>query len=279
MDLVKAFKQGIVTRQGEKEKKSFWASDCERNAFDLYHAWKGTPPTNPFDHKSLWRFACGKAAEDELLLVLAEQEVIIPVPDGGQHHVEFDYKGVPISGYVDATVSDGTFCEIKSFYGDYQARDLLQGRPKLSYLKQLAVYMYAEKLDRGILYMVPMPMGDHFQFILEQVAEGKFQCNDQSFDLTEEFERWKELYENNVLPGVEPPSDYVYKYDIEAMDWTKVSKGDISKARNGHKVIGDWQVPYSPYKELIIEREGTTEGYTLDELTRIKELTDGYTKW
>jgi len=275
MDLVKAFKQGIVAQDGDKEKKSFWASDCERNAFDLYHAWKGTPPTNPFDQKSLWRFACGKAAEERLVDILQYQGVVAEA--GDQHRIEFDYKGVPITGYADLKLTDGTVCEIKSYYGDYQASDLLAGNPKLSYLKQLAVYMYAERLGQGILYMVPMPMGEHFQFILHQTDEGKFTCNEQSFDLTEEFERWKELYENNILPGVEPPSDYVYKYDIETMDWTKVPKSNISKARNGHKVIGDWQVPYSPYKELIIEREGTTEGYSLEELERIKEITAGYT--
>lgn len=58
-----------------------------------------------------------------------------------------------------------------------------------------------------------------------------------------------------------------------------MSKGDISKARNGHKVLGDWQILYSPWKDLIIKRQGAELGYNAEEITKIKQLTEGYTTW
>lgn len=277
LDVTSIVAKNIVAENDkrEHEKKSFWASDCERNAFDLYHAWIGTPPTNPFDAKSLWRFACGKAAEECILAQIKDELA----EDGDQYRIEFEWEGVPITGYADAKLKDGTIVEIKSYYGEYQAKDMLAGAPKLSYLKQLAVYMYAEKLKKGLLYMVPMPMGEHFQFVLEQTSEGVFECNGVTFDIVDEFVRWKKLYEDNIKPKIEPVSEYRYKYDLDTLDWRSISKSQISQARNGHKVLGDWQILYSPYKDLIVEKEGTDLGYTLQELALIKEKTTGYTNW
>jgi hypothetical protein len=68
---------------------------------------------------------------------------------------------------------------------------------------------------------------------------------------------------------------------IEEIDWAKISKSNITKARNNRKVIGDhpFWVHYSPYKNLILEKEGVTPGYTDKEIEKIKELTKGYSKW
>jgi hypothetical protein len=41
--------------------------------------------------------------------------------------------------------------------------------------------------------------------------------------------------------------------------------------------VGDWQVAYSNYKDLIVKQEGTTLGYSLEELALINKLTAGYT--
>lgn len=280
MDLVSLHRQSLLAEEAAShEKNSFWASDSEKNGFDIYHAWMGTEPTNPFDAKSLWRFKCGKSAEEKLIELFKEREVM--EEGGDQYRTEFEWNGIPISGYADIKLKTGEICEVKSYYGDYMAKDLTMGKPKTNYLKQLAVYMYAEKLDRGILYMVPMPMGEHYQFYLRQVAQGEFELENGliSFNLEEEFARWKKLYNENIVPKIEPKSEYRYKYPVETLDWRSVPKGDISKARNGHKVLGSWQVTYSPYMDLIIAQEGSERGYTLKELEIIKEKTQGFSNW
>ena len=266
------------TSREQKEKTSFWASDVEKNAFDIYHRFIGTKPTNPFDAKSLWRFKCGELAEEGLVHFLDKQGIVEKAGED-QLHVEFEWNSIRISGYADIVLKSGEVCEVKSYYGEYNAKYLLAGKPKTNYLKQLAVYMYALKIPTGILYMVPMPMGEHYQFQLEQIAEGIFRCNDLEFDLTDEFARWEQLYKEHVIPKIEPKSEFVYKYPVATLDWKKVSKSQIGLARNGHKVIGSWQAIYSPYLGLIIAQEGAERGYTLAEIEIIKQKTTGYSTW
>lgn len=264
-----------LIREEQKKKESFWASDAEKSAFDIYHKFMGTPETNPPDGKTLWRFKCGELAEDGVVEALKKEDLI---EHGGdeQLRVELQYQNITITGKVDIILKDGNLFEAKSFYGPYMESDFKKGIVKTNYLKQLATYLYALKKAVGYLFMVPMPMGEFYQFQLVQYAPGKFRCNDIEFDLIEEFDRWVKIYNENVLPKKEPVCEYRYKYPIEEIDWSKISKADITKARNGHKVIGDWQVLYSPYKKLIIEREGTKEGYSAEEMALIKELTKGY---
>jgi hypothetical protein len=83
---------------------------------------------------------------------------------------------------------------------------------------------------------------------------------------------------------VEPESDYRYKYLIDTIDWAKVPKSKITEARMGRVVLGDWQAKYSPYKDLIVDREAKMMGKTFDgyigysaeEIEKIKELTKGF---
>ena len=37
-----------------KEKTSFWASETEVMAFDIYHRWLGTKPTNPMTEEKFY---------------------------------------------------------------------------------------------------------------------------------------------------------------------------------------------------------------------------------
>jgi hypothetical protein len=106
----------------------------------------------------------------------------------------------------------------------------------------------------------------------------KFKCINIEFDLNDTYKRWAKLFNENIKPRIEPQSEYRYKIPVEELDWKALSKSEITKARNNHKVIGDhpWAVNYSPYKDLIIQRERTTSGYNLAELTKIRELTAGY---
>jgi hypothetical protein len=118
---------------------------------------------------------------------------------------------------------------------------------------------------------------DTFWMECNKIGEGLYQCGTVTVDLNKEYKKWSKLYHEYVLKDIEPPiNQYIYKKDIEKIDWDSMSAGDITKARNNHKVLGDWEVLYSPYKDIIVAKQGTTLGYTAQELTRIKELTTGY---
>ena len=126
--------------------------------------------------------------------------------------------------------------------------------------------------------MAPLePIHERYQFPLFQTSPGHFKCNDIEFDITQELARWKRLWDKNVVPRIEPKSEYRYKYPLDEINWSTLSKSTIGDVRMGKKVIGDWQVEYSRYKNMIIEREGVSLGYSLEELAIINKLTAGYT--
>jgi hypothetical protein len=200
-----------------------------------------------------------------------------------QLYLRFDYEGVPISGSLDALATDGSPVEVKSYYGDKQEREMLTlNRPKTSYLKQLAIYMYHLDKSEGYLYMAPMPAGKHLVFKVNRVNKTMFECNGYSFDLLETFQKWQRLYNSNILTKTEPSpfaDNLYYKHDVNSIDFTKLSKSLITEMRANRKVHGDWQILYSSYKDLWIERQGTTLGYTDQEMALILSATQGFTTW
>jgi|TARA_Y100000310_G_scaffold118355_1_gene117231 hypothetical protein len=263
----------------EREKTSFWPTESEANAFDIYHKWMGTPPTNPITGEKLMMFQSAKLIEQAYVNMFADMGILLSSEEN-QTRIEIERNGIPISGYMDAVLDymgHDMVCEIKTFYGDWQERDLLAGKPRESYLKQLAVYMDATDTNEGLLFYINRGTGKPFQYLLQRSGT-KFKCNDIEFDIMDTYKRWADIYDY-IQRGEEPPSDYIYKFPLEEIDWKTISRSDISKARNGHKVLGEWQVLYSPYKDLIVEREGTQLGYSPEEIALIKEKTDGYTTW
>lgn len=275
------YNQYIVTKlyeslrleEPKKEKKSFWATDSEKPLFDLYHEWIGTPPTNPIEPEKAIMFNAAKMIEIALIEKLTKLGITQDLKE--QKRIEMTRCGVPISGYIDGVFVDGTPLEIKTFYGDYQAQELKALKPKTSYLKQLAIYMDFLVAKLGKLIYMDRGTGEMYEFTLTRTGDFTYECCSIKFNLLDTYMRWKMLYENHIISKIEPTSEFKYKYPLELI--TQAPKSVIALARNNRAVYGDWQVKYSPYKNLIISREGTTVGYSEEEIKKIKELTDGYT--
>lgn len=274
--------EGNTRKRAVKPKTSFWASETETMAFDIYHKWIGTPPTNPMEGETVQMLSMRKMSEVAAVSMMRKANILIKRYSNDERiYFEWEPNKVPISGYPDAGVQidNGTaIVEIKTYYGQHNHIEISAGRVKLSYLKQLAIYLYALKLDHGILLMINQGTGEMFEFDLYRKGEYHFLCpdNEIEFDLKETFQRWEKIYTENILPKVEPEIEYLYKEPIESIKWDEISGSQIAKARNNQYVIGHWSVKYSDYKDMIIERQGTVSGYTEEELTRIKELTSGY---
>jgi hypothetical protein len=200
-----------------------------------------------------------------------------------QQRFQIEREGIQISGYTDCIFTDGSVGEIKTYYGDYQTRELEAGRPKTNYLKQLAIYLDALDQDRGKLIYLDRGTGAMYEFTLLREKNLQFKCMNIEFDLLDTYKKWAKFYEENILREKEP--DYfecgLYKADINSLNWDKISKSDISAARNGRKVIGsnpqeNWKLLYSPYKNLIIQKQGQSLGYSAKEMAAIKKLTKDY---
>lgn len=283
--------QHLVDKQkrGEHEKKSFWATDSERDRFDIYHAWIGTAPTNPMTVEDSLGLSTRKLFEDSLVNIMDDMGILIKPENTDQHRIEMVREGVPISGYIDALIRDTIDgkevivpVEVKTAYGKFNAYDLEAGKPKTSYLKQLCTYMDFLGAEYGHLFIAlfdELRVSQVYQFTVEKISNGVYACGDIVINMNAVYKRYAEIYNTYIVPRVEPTPETRYKFDINEIDWTKQSADKISKARNNKAVIGDWQPKYSNYKNLWIQKEGSVDGYTDEEIAIIKEKTKNYTTW
>ena len=267
-----------------KKKTTFWASESETMAFDIFHRFMGTEPTNPMSEEKMMMLKMRKLTEIAIIDFLRKSGKLIPrLTNEERCFFEWGEHKTPISGYPDAGINVGeeeVIIEVKTYYGGKQHSDIRNGNIKPSYLKQLAIYLYHFKIKHGVLLMINQGTGERFEYDLYQEGDNPYHfiCPDNAIeiDLEAVFKRFEKIWVENILPQKEPAIELKYKYDIETIKWDEIAASAISKARNNHAVIGDWAVKYSDFKDLIIERQGTVPGYTPQELKRIAELTAGY---
>lgn len=262
-----------------KEKTAFYASDVMKPVLDLYLSFK-EKPTNPPHWYDTAKFGAGKGVEEALLKVLKDSGFVNEDYIQEEHgRVDFIREGVEIHGYIDAMTKDGLPIEIKSINNanKFDIAKYDRGEPRENYVGQLSVYMDSLDVDIGYLFVCSIDGLHRYLFECKRIDKCKFKCGNITVDIDKEYKKWAILKKGNIDVDVMPdPFEYRYKYDIKELDWSKISVGAISLARNNKKVIGDWQVLYSPYTDRILELQGATRGYTDEEIEYIKEKTKGY---
>lgn len=313
LDLIPKVNHYFLKKDQERDKRdktSFWPSETATDVFDLYHKWTGTKVTDPVDSETMAMFQVGNLIEQAYVNIFDELNIL----KGGQVRIEMERFGINVTGYIDCIIynTDDTSkiklskdlakkignqvtkeelleltgnsleiipVEIKSFYGDWQDKDLQNGNVKENYVAQLSIYLDYLDLKEGILFYINRGRGQTYQFKVKKISEWKYKCNDMVVDLEKIYKRWSRLYKNNILKKIEPKPEYTYKYDIDKLNWKEQKPSAISNARNNHKVIGDWQAMYSSYFQLHLKYEKTQRGYTDKEIEKIKEKTKGYSTW
>ena len=269
-------------KQEIREKNAFYASDYGKPLLDLYFGFIGTPPTNPPKWYETLKWGAGNGVEKAILDIFKSNGIVQEDYDQKEHgRIEIQREGVRINGYIDAKKKDGTPIEVKSI-NNANRFDVLKyerNQPRENYVGQLSIYMDALGMDIGNLFVSSIDGLNIFWFDCKKDGL-QFTCGETKVDLDKEYKRWAKLYNDNVLNKTLPDIwEYRYKTPVEKIDWRSLSATDISKARNGAKVIGDYQISYSPWKNLIIEMQGDSLGYTQKELDYILESTKGYTTW
>lgn len=278
-----------------REKKSFHCSDYGKSALDLFFALKGVTKTNPPAWYDQVKWGAGSGAEVYMLKALVDAGHVDENYDQDfDGRVEFtipslDGDTIPVTGYMDCLLKNGNPVEIKTINNKnaFDIEKYKQGKPRENYVGQLSMYNYFTKKDVGHLFVCAIDGLSRFWFDNVRKSEGVYQCESTVVDLNKEFERWAHIWKvakefkgsQAELVPKEFLWEYKYKYDVSTLDWTTVSAAKISAARNGHSVIGDWQIQYSDWKDIIVELQGETLGYTPEELSIIKEKTTGYTTW
>lgn len=261
----------------------FHASDFGKPVLDIFYRITGVAKTNPPQWNDTLKWEAGKGVELGMLKLLKYNGIVAEDYDqNDQGAFSVVREGVTVNGHMDAISKQGYPIEIKSI-NNKNAIDIMNYEnqtPKENYVGQLAVYMDILGVDTGYLFACTIDGLSTFWFECRRIGDRRYQCGTVTVDLDKEYKKWSKLQKEYIDKNVEPsPNQYQYKRDIDKIDWAKVSKGDISKARNGHKVLGDWQILYSPWKDLIIKRQGAELGYNAEEITKIKQLTEGYTTW
>lgn len=269
----------------DRKKENFHASDFGKPLIDLYFSFTGEPQTNPPEWYETLKWGAGKGVEEAMLNLLKSNGIVDENYNQKEHgRIELKYKDIQINGYIDAIAKDGTPIEIKSINNknSYDISKYENGYPRDSYVGQLATYMEAKGKEVGYLFVASIDGLHYFWLECNKIGNGIYKCCNITINLYQEWDKWCEL-KNKMQTITEPLKEWIdeypYKYDINELDWKTVSSGDISKARNGHKVIGCWQPLYSNWKDKIVKLQGTELGYTNQELSIIKQKTEGYTVW
>jgi hypothetical protein len=275
----------------QREKNTFYASDYGKSALDLFFAYHRIRKTNPPEWYDCLKMGAGSGAEVYMLQALKDSGVVDEYYDQDYDgRVEFEVNGFGVTGYMDAVTKEGFPVEIKTINNKnaWDIKKYEENKPRENYVGQLAIYMHFRNVDTGYLFVASIDGLNRFWFECKKISDGVYQCGDTVVDLKKEFERWSKIYGvmkywHFVEGGSLVPEEFLwenrYKIPVEEIDWETVSAGDISKARNGHKVLGNWEILYSDWKDLIVKLQGAELGYTPEELIIIKDKTAGYSTW
>lgn len=289
----------LMIKKEHKKKDSFWASDCEKGALDIYLKFKGVRETNPPELSNNIVMLTGKKIEEAIvdLCINSDSIRVVKPKEGDQFRVDMEREGQRITGYIDMVIKETVMksigktktkdilvpVEIKSCYG-FASSKYEQGDAQTHHLKQLAVYMDFMGVDKGYVLYVARDTGGMWLIPLIRNKDETFTSGQHTFDINDEYIKWDNLMTKYIKNDIEPKNDYYYKTPMDKIDWDSLKKSEISSARTGKAVIGDWQVKYSAYKNYIIKKEAearkknpaTYIGYTDMEKAYICEKTKGY---
>ena len=292
----------FIINQENHPRKGFYASDFGKLGFDLYHSFKNTPITNPMEWNSTLKMGAGKGVELQMVRVLKDSGIIpLDWDQEKEGTSEMVRDGVKIRMKLDAIVGPqinqdgaemiarddelevGAPIEIKSINNknSQDINDYENSNPRKNYVGQLAIYMDFLGCETGYLFVATVDGLHHFWLTCKKTGDGVYVCGKVKVDLKKEYSRWREIYYQNIMTDTEPSALEAgrYKIPVEEIDWSKQSIYSIAKARNGLRVIGDedsWRILYSPWKDLIIKKQGAEIGYSEKEIEFIKKATAGY---
>lgn len=279
----------------QKLKDAFYCSDYDKMEIELYFSFVGEPYTNPPQWYETLKWGAGKGVEEAMLGILKENGITRADYIQEEHgRVDMEREGIVVHGYMDAMTNGERAkefdlepdcpIEIKSI-NNKNSVDIAKyekGYPRESYVGQLASYMEFTGKETGYLFVASIDGLKTFMFECKKVGDGEYLCGSTRVNIKNEYKRWSQVYNDYIKEGKRPEISCRYKIPVEEVDWSTVSKGDISKARNNAKVIGDegsWKIQYSNWKDKILEIQGATLGYDQRELDIIREKTKGYTTW
>lgn len=275
-----------------RDRRGTYASGLMQNARDLYWSLSGEKETNPTDLVGNLRMLVGKAIERELTeQVIRNLHWFGLHAYGGAEQIPIGGSNPEVDGYLDGLLversADGRFdkpwvleVKVKNGYGaDLFKQDC---DPGPEYLAQMGYYLKdlnAKKVTaRGIFLFIlnsDKSMGEMIEIECEydeatdtvrayratHIDGSAPRALDYRLEMGPVLKRI-ELIKQAVQKGVLPPSEHRYKHPLTPEFIASLSDAQLKKAIDGEKVLGDWQISYSRYKNKHVEAEGTCLGYS-----------------
>jgi len=278
-------------------------SDSGKLECDIWCNLMGIEPTNPTKWNDTLRMEAGKAIELQMIKVLKENGVIAEDYDQDKlPTTEVEREGIKIRMRFDAQckqsilkvedslmpntseliINEGEPLEVKSVNNknSFDIQDYIEGKPRESYVMQLAMYCDALGKDRGHLFVSTIDGLSYFWFTCNKVSEGIYKCGNVEVNITNEYKRFAKIWQKFVNKEEPDWFEEKYRLPISEIDWTKISISKIGEARNNRRVIGSegqYKILYSNYTNLILEKQGIKErGYSEQEIEAIKVATAGF---
>ena len=281
-------------------RNAFYPSELMKDARDIYWGMTKEPVTNPTDLQGHMRMGMGKAVEEWLVKhVLSNLHFFgIHRMSSGSQVAVGGSEPVPVNGYLDDLLvaregdkfGEKYALEIKVLNGFGGDKVLANEEFKQEHLAQLGYYLYhlnnIEVTNKGILLCVidsDKNKGNMIEFSCrydaatdeaicyqrKELFSGKEQPCNHRVKIKPLLARLNELL-GYVEKRSLPPADKQYKYPVTEELAASLTDWLLQRVKNGHRVIGDWQVLYSSWADLHKQLQGGA-GYTDEELAVFKK--------
>lgn len=273
-----------------RESRAFYASEIEADARDIYWRITGEKPTNPTDVLGHTKMLFGSAIEYGIVTNVLNNLHIFglhqmptrgQIPVGGTNPNIDGYLDGLVVETIDGKAAEKYVLEIKCKNGYGANLFNYSWDPGTKYMSQLAYYLH-ETSRKGItnkgLFLFCLNsdkcIGEWVEIQCEYNPEttvmtavagaslltGKSRNLSITYELGPALKRLEKIKEY-AAKGELPPADKQYKYPVTpetVMGW---KDAQLLDAMQGRKVIGDWEIAYSHYKNKHVELAGGV-GYT-----------------
>lgn len=295
MNLVKLLTENVprIEDYRLRDRREFYASSNDKCRRDEYWSFIGEPETNEPDFTASKSFLLGEAIEnafrEKWLANLTKQGVYLvgkQVPVGGSKP--------PWNGYIDflleyRTPDSSELCVVEFKTITKVGADMLFSNPasldKDGYVGQLGLYL-KDFYDKGhpnvkgslffmgfsancwmdmLQYNVRYEPETEEAVVYEYIdSKGSPHKMTKRVSIRAILDKWNDIIQH-VKEKKVPKPDYVYKYPVTEEMCKNLSDYMLQKVLKGEKIIGDWQVTYSRYRDKIFEVDGITREYTPEE--------------
>lgn len=276
-----------------RDKRAWYASELTKDARDIYWRATGEQGKQP-DLLGSMRMGLGNAIEAYIVNDVIAKAHFFGLHVLGTQTTIGSSAPVNVDGRLDALLVEregDTFgtpyvLEIKSKWGYGASLVAANHEPSTDHLAQLGYYLrdLSSKgvTSEGILLYVPFAdkaFGDLVAVYCkydsatdtvraygsQSVYEEEMREMDISLQIQPLLDRMKTI-EGYIERKELPPAESQYKYALTPEFLDSVSDSQLRAAAKNERVLGDWAILYSDFKELHVKHQGGVFGYTQAEL-------------